>query len=213
MRELMEKEITRLWNKLGQLDPTTENYAKVRAEIERLQALLHKCDDAAQDINNRDRELDQKDAEIEIDRMKVLNDTMKIQNQRAADEAKAANEAKRIDADREKANFDAAFNVIKAQEQAKADSKKLELEQQKIDNEKEAEQKKNEIDQRKIEVEAEDVKQREHKTAQEARAARRHDIFRAGVLFGAIALTARCQNTGMIFDKTLTGFWPKSGII
>lgn len=207
MRELMEKELTRLWYKLGQLDPTTENYAKVRAEIERLQALLHKCDSAAQDINDRDRELDQKGAEIEIDRMKVINETMKIQNQAKADEAKAANEAKKIDADREKANIDAAFTVMKMQEQAKADSRKLDMEQQKIDNEKEAEQRKNDNEERRIEVEGEVMKQREHKTAQEARAARRHDIFRAGVILLAIGYTARCQNTGMIFDKTLTGFW------
>ena len=104
-RELLTKEITRLFGKLGQLDPTTESYKKVREEIERLQALLHKYDSSAQDINNRDRELDQKDAEIEIDRMKVLNETMKIQNQAKADEAKAANEAKKIDADREKALY------------------------------------------------------------------------------------------------------------
>jgi len=110
------KELDRLIDLLGILDPGTEKYSNVRKEIEQLDGLLIK------DINGRNAEIDAKHKhELELKRLELEERKLRIEEQKLEMTAKENSEKEKLE--KEKLEF-----------QKKESEEKIRLEERKIEN-------------------------------------------------------------------------------
>lgn len=178
-RDNLVKECDRLLNLLGTGDPASEKYRIISERLRELFKTLLTMDSSAQDLLDKERQIEIEFKKIEVEEIKIKVEQLKLENQKAVEEAKIANETRRLD-----------------------------IEEEHYKNEQQEAERRLDIEELKANTEAEDVKQRRHYTMGECIWGIAGKVV-GTILTGAlITHTGRVQE-GAILDKNLFSFIQK----
>lgn len=188
-RDNLVKECDRLLNLLGELDPESDAYKTISERLigsggkggcKGLYDALLAMDNSAQDLLDKERQMEIEFKKIEIEEIKIKLEQTKFESQKDTEEARIANEARRLD-----------------------------IEEEHYKNEQQEAERRLDIEELKANTEAEEVKQRQHYTRGQC-AWRLVEIGAETLGIAAlIKYTGKVQEFG-ILDKNLLGFIPKT---